>query len=129
MISSGILRYSPKLLGDRISEKWWLVLDCDPEISSYYRHLFHIQNYKSQKLLMPAWDSHVTIIRNEEPPNKELWEAYAGERVEYEYCHDSKTDGNYWWLDVICPRLIEIREELGLSPQPLYPLHLSFGHT
>ena len=126
--SQGRLRYSPKLLGDRKSEKWWLVVDCDDSIGQYHRHLYWVHTYRTHKLVRPAWKEHITVIRNEEPPDKRHWEQYDGEVVEFSYDFSAQTNGEYWWLRVDCPRLLEIREELGLSREPLIPLHLSIGH-
>ena len=44
--SQGYLKYSPKTLGNRISENWYLVLHCDEDIGKYYRYLFYIANFK-----------------------------------------------------------------------------------
>lgn len=128
-VSHGFLRYSPKLLGDRVSEKYWLVLDCDPEIGSYYRKLYNMDCHRCNPFLSkPAWKEHITVVRNEEPTNKDLWEKYANKSVEFKYNFSANTNGIYWWLDVECVQLLDLREELGLPRNPLIPLHLSFGH-
>ena len=127
MKSIGTLRYSPKLLGNR-SEKWWLVVDCDLSIVNYFRHLYYLSHWKAREVIKPAWDSHITVIRNEEPPIKDHWEKYNGVSVEFEYQNNPQTDGNYWWLPVNCGQLLVIRSELGLPKDPIYPLHLSIGH-
>lgn len=126
--SIGTLRYSPKLLGDRPSEKWWLVLDCVEGIGNYHRGLYRLFHHGTRELMKPAWDSHITVIRNEEPSDKSLWEKYSGKAVKYEYHHEPLTDGNYWWLNVFCEELLQIRVELGLPREPQFPLHLSIGH-
>ena len=130
MKSQGTLRYSPKLLGDKPSAKWWLVLDCDENIGNLYRCLFHLDTHRVHRLNRPAWETHITVVRDEEPPDhaKHLWERYAGLRVEYEYVGPVESDGNYFWLPVQCPQLLDIRTELGLNRDPIYPLHLSVGH-
>ncbi len=126
MKSVGTLRYSPKLLGDHTSEKWWLVLDCDAGLCAYYRGLYRLFRHKTCQLMRPAWDAHITVIRNEEPPQKEPWERHAGRQVEFEYDGSLETNGDYWWLPIVSPELLEIRTELGLS-DPEFPLHLSIG--
>lgn len=130
MKDAGTLRYSPKLLGDRKSSKWWLILDCDEELGRYYRWLHHTWSHRCDKLMRPAWDAHITVVRDEEPleDRKHLWERYSGELVEFTLNPYVGTNGDYFWLDVFCPRLLDIREELGLPRDPLYPLHLSIGH-
>jgi hypothetical protein len=80
-----------------------------------------------EKMLRPAWQEHVTVIRNEEPPLQSLWQKYAGLSVDFCYNPLPRSNGAYWWVDVECPFLLEIREELGLS-SPEIPLHMSFGH-
>ena len=127
-ITEGTLYYSPKMHGDHKSEKWWLIVQADLEIGRYYRKLYHYFRYRAEVLMPPAWREHVTVIRNEEPPNETAWEKYAGEMVEFEVLPVPDNNGDYFWLEVVSPRLLDIREELGLPRPPLYDLHLSFGH-
>ena len=106
-----------------------MVLWCDKEIVKYYRHLYYLYRYRSETLYKPAWDAHITVIRDEVPPEDRqiLWRLHQGVSVDFYYSCDAETNGIYWWLPVFSDHLIELREELGLS-QPQYPLHLSFGH-
>lgn len=127
-ITAGTLYYSPKMHGEHKSEKWWLIVQADLEIGRYYRTLYHYIRDRADKLLPPAWREHVTVIRNEEPPNKALWEKYAGQTVEFEVFPTPDNNGDYFWLEVTSPRLMEIRQELGLQGDPVWPFHLSFGH-
>jgi hypothetical protein len=78
--------------------------------------------------MRPAWASHITVIRNEEPPNRDLWEKYNNQKVDFLYIPPVETNGEYFWLNVICDKLFQIREELGLPREPEIPLHLSIGH-
>ncbi len=128
--SKGKLKYSPKLLGEHTSDKWWLVLDCDPEIGRYYRYLFLLQNFRSEQIQRPAWKEHITVIRDEEPLDnfKPLWGKFEKQLVEFSYNTEPQTNDEYWWLDVECEFLLDIRTELGLPREPHYPLHLSVGH-
>ena len=125
--SKGTLRYSPKLLGAK-SSKWWIILDCDPEIGKYYRHLYYLFTNKTESLLRPAWNEHISVAADEEPPNKEFWEQHTGEIVLFQYDTEIRFDSIYCWLDVYSERLKQIRVELGLSPEPFYPLHLTVGN-
>lgn len=128
LTSVGVVEYSPKLLGDRRSDKWWLILRCDPSLGEYYRHLYSLACFRTQKLLRPAWVEHITVVRNEPPPNMVAWERHLGKCETFCYNPVPQTNGAYWWLAVECPSLLDLREELGLSREPLIPLHLSFGH-
>ena len=128
--SQGYLKYSPKTLGNRISENWYLVLHCDEDIGKYYRYLFYIANFKTIKLQRPAWKEHITVIRNEEPANefKYLWEKYDSRTIEFEYEHNVKDNDHYYWFSAYSNDLLDIREELGLKREPEIPFHLSIGH-
>lgn len=124
----GILRYSPKLLGDKSSSKWWLVIDCDPEFGKYYRNLFYLMTNRCYKLQRPAWECHITVIRDEEPPNKELWEKYNGQEIDFQVIPQIETNGDYYWFPVKCDLALDMRQELGLGREPVLPFHVSIGH-
>jgi hypothetical protein len=130
-LTSGYLRYSPKRLGDRVSPNWWLVLHCDSAIGKYYRELYRLATFGCDKLVPAAWKEHVTVIRDEEPPElkKCLWGKYDGETVHFTCGTQLDNNGEYFWLSVESERLLDIREELGLPRFPEIPLHLSVGHT
>lgn len=130
--STGTLRYSPKLIGDQPqSPNWWLVLDCDPEIGKYFRHLYLLDHYRCKTLRRPAWDSHITVIRNEEPDDKHkpMWNRFAGCKVQFQVIFNPRTNGEYCWLPIQSDFLLDLRQDFGLSRHPHYPLHLSIGHT
>lgn len=111
-------------------------MDCDPEIGRYYRHLYQRDTYNCHKLSRPFWGAHVTLVRNEEPDveHKHLWDAYAGEAIEFHYCGPVKDNyskeryRSFYWVDVFCPRMDEIRKELGLGV-PSCGYHLTVGSS
>jgi len=125
--SNGILRYSPKKLGEYASPNWWLILVCDDEIGRYYRHLYHLSTYRIDQLQRSHWKSHISVVRNEKPLNENEWEKHAHETIEFQYNPEIETNGKYFWLSVVCPQLEEIRSKLGLG-NPMIPLHLTIGH-
>lgn len=127
----GTLRYSPKLIGDQpASPNWWLILSTDPNIGNYFRHLYLLQHHRCKTLRRPAWDAHVTVIRNERPIDsyKHLWEKHSGLKVPIQVNPEAKSNGDYCWLPITSEFLLDVREELGLERHPYYPLHLSIGH-
>jgi len=91
------------------------------------------------KSLIPKWISvnpqrypaHVSVVRRETPPNMDVWNKYQGTEIEFEYSQIIVADETYFWLDVFCPRLGEIREEMGLKAFPpwrnLY--HITLGNS
>jgi hypothetical protein len=129
--SEGILKYSPKTLGNRVSDKWWLIIECDPEIGRYVRHLYRKFRFDCDTMTRPAWREHITVIRNEHPLSDRLhlWEMNEGQVMTFRVGLEVKTNGEYFWLDIECDRVLDIREELGLPRNPYYPLHLSIGHV
>ena len=123
----GTVRYSPPLVGDR-AEAWWVVLDCDPEVGRYYRHLYHLAERRTRKLIRPAWHEHVTVVRNEEPPRPAAWRRHEGATVEIECDPVGRGNDLFYWLDVRSAFCDAVRSELGLGP-PRYPYHLTIGNA
>lgn len=133
MFSSGKLRYSPQINGtwdrrDGGTTKWWLVVDADPEIGRYYRTLYNLITYRCQRLQRPAWEAHVSAIRDEKPPKPQFWKRYEGFAIEFEYDPKPEFNETYVWLPVKCPIILDLREELGLPREPMFPLHLTIGN-
>lgn len=87
-----------------------------------------MHRYSCEILQRPAWEEHITVIRNEEPSHKELWKKYDGQSVDFEIGLEPRTNGYYFWLPVCCPEAYNIREELGITTELRWDLHLSFGH-
>ena len=127
--SKGILRYSPKLIG--VSEKWWLVLNCDAELGRYYRCLYEFKYRKCCKLQTPGWKEHISVVRNEEPADqhKPLWQKYEGLEVEFKYEPLVRDNEVYFWLEVECDFLLDVRVELGLPRNPEFDLHVTIGNN
>jgi len=130
----GVIRYSPQRLGNKESQKWWLVIDCPEEIGKYYRHVMHVSSHRCFKLQRPYWGAHISVIRNETPPNPNLWRKYDGEKIVFQYGKYIETNYNdqrwksFWWLDAQCERALDIREELGLQRNPHPQFHLTIGN-
>ena len=129
--AEGVLRCSLKRPSS--DQNWWMVLDCPEDIGAYYRHLYWIDHNKGLKLARPYWGSHITVVRNEPPPNKELWWNYDGERVEFSYSpgvENNYSDArfrSFYWVNVVCPRFEEIRVKLGLPKNPDGVYHMTIG--
>ena len=102
--SEGPLRYSER------DERFWLVVDVDPEIVEFARSLVP----KSIKLNRQKHTPHITVVRNEQPVNMVAWRAHEGEIIQFTYSSIVFDDGLYWWLGASCFRLQEVRIELGL---------------
>lgn len=109
--SVGILRYF---------EDYKLIVEIDPGIAEFYRSL--IPKYIDWN--RPRYAPHVTVIRSEmeEPLVKEAWGKYEGEEIEFFYDPQIKEGSVYFWLDVYCVKLENIRLELGLPATSMYTL-------
>jgi len=122
--SLGRLRYERGTQGPR------LVLEVDPGIAKVTRWLIPA-HYHVQPQMYP---SHITVIRHERP-SREFWSKYDRENIKFWYDPWVRSDETYWWLNVRCPRLSEIRMELGLKPTRFTPqdaaggFHMTVGNT
>lgn len=128
--STGTLIYDPHGRAsdsrDKVSEPWWLLLMCDQGIVDYANYWLRKRGIYLHKYSL--YGSHVSVVKGEEPPNKELWKKYHGKKIKFQYSNEYNTNQNYWWTFINCPELSEIRKELGLSPDPPYfRFHLTVG--
>lgn len=103
--SKGIFRYGPGVRA---------VVEADEGIASTYRAL--IPKYIRHN--PPRYPAHISVVRHEQPLNMEAWLKHEGEEIEFEYEDVHVWDELYMWLNVRCPRVEEIRTELGLAPYP-----------
>lgn len=127
MKSIGKLVYSPRT--HLSSNKNWLVLMCDDEISKYYRYLFYREYPYKGKLTRPVWGAHTSVIRGEYIPNMKLWGLSANKIIEFEYEGGVLDNGEYYWLKTKCPMLSDLRQQYGLLPEPRFGFHLTIGRT
>lgn len=121
--SSGWLHFDPKK-GTRHFEPWWCLLICDEEIPKYYG--WYCKRWGMPVQTGSRWRTHISFIRGEKPQRMPFWGRREKERVEFRYTHLVRWEnGKHAWLDVYCPRLSEIRVELGLKAKSTY--HLTIG--
>lgn len=109
--STGKLQYS---------KDWRLVLRVDQDLADYYRSLIPPWMCNQR----PRWPAHVTVVRQdvEEPVHKQHWWKYNNRTVSFiysPYIHQGKV---YYWINVWCKILEEIRAELGLPVHSKYTL-------
>jgi hypothetical protein len=123
----GKLVYAPKT--HLANSDRWLVLMCDDEISKYYRCMFYREFPWLGKLTRPVWGTHISVIRGEKIPNIHLWKLKENSLIEFEYEPGVKDNGEYYWLNVKCEALLDIRSAYGLVRNPRFGLHLTVGRT
>lgn len=129
--SSGIIEAFPVAKSiPRRPDSWWMVLKCDEELVRYYRYLFDRRQYglpPKWPMQPPSWGSHITIVRDEKPTKPDLWMSCHGKRVTFTYEPVVRGNDEYWWLQVRCEELLDVREALGLNRFPEFSLHLTIG--
>ena len=162
--SYGKLIYNPTM-GKR-RNPWWALVECNDGMTYYYRDMVSknrsffttseewlsanklaqtpdswIIKIPFASVVKPAWGSHISVIRGEQPPYPQFWEKYSGRKINFEYNAELiYTNGRHWWFTIICRELEDIRGELGLPPKPLFfnkntnafselDFHLTFGRN
>ena len=110
--------------------KEWLMLYVEGDICRYYRTLVNMYS-PSFKLNPPKFDAHVTVVAGKytTPVYPEFWNKYEGEIIQFEYDPYVVVDREYFWLQVQCKRIEDIRVELGLPRTTVHPWHLTIGNT
>lgn len=121
-VSVGPLRYTnePKLN-----------VEVDPEIVRLARALLP----KAVRLNRGRYAPHITVIRNE-AVKSDLWGAYEGVFVEFEYEPFVYSTDTYYWLRVFSSALTKIRTDLGLpessewsrGPDGFESFHVTIGN-
>lgn len=108
------------------AREWWMIAEVDDEIGRYHRELFSHWS-KAEKLSMPEWGTHVSLVRGEHPRNADKWHEWDGKIIHFTYGHELQTMSHtpYMWVEAKCPDAEAIRLELGLSKEPEYGFHLT----
>jgi hypothetical protein len=110
--ATGTLRYSPNV--------YRLVVDVDQQLADYYRSLIPKYIWTNR----PRWGAHITVVRQEKetPLYEEHWQKYDGQKVTFYYEPTIHSGRIYFWLNIFCKPLEEIRLELGLQVVSMYTI-------
>lgn len=125
MKSIGKIIYAPNT--HLLSSDNWAILACDDEIGKYYRHLYSQEFPYKNKLMRPVWGSHISWIRSEKIINPKIWKTSNNKIIDFEYDLGVQDNGQYFWLNVKCDYLLDLRDQYGLSREPKFGLHLTIG--
>lgn len=116
--SKGIISYDN-------TNKLKLIVKIDPGIYMLYRKLIpKAQHYNPQK-----YSPHISVVRNETPPNMNFWGKYEKKETEFFYTSQVQKSQNYIWLNVYSEELEKIRTELGLKNDLYEKTHPNFIKT
>ena len=113
----------------------WITVQCPYGIVNYYK--FWVEKFIGKKISTSYHSPHITVLAGKHEKGLSghpLWKKYDGHRIEFRY--DSKiytdspyiTRGKYFWLQVDCPFLGQLRQELGLKPTLKWATHLTIGY-
>lgn len=112
----------------------WAFLKVDDEIIRYYQWFLRRKYHGQLRLHFPKAGAHVTVVRGAdidpvEPDMMQMGKVLHHNKPITAYYNPEVIgfNGEYFWLDIECPELSEIRCVLGLSPHPLYGFHLTIG--
>jgi len=133
---TGKLIYDPCREGLKTKNKGWAVVEIKGSIDKYYR--WFLEKEYGIITHRPAWGAHVSVIRGErlKPQYQHLWKKYHNMQFNMQlrtflrFNNDTKPIDNhpscsFWFMDVICPELKAIRDELDLPSN--YNFHLTVG--
>ncbi|MEM7015267.1 MAG: hypothetical protein AAF585_27740 [Verrucomicrobiota bacterium] len=131
----GICEFAPSLNAkgkttrrDGKSTEWWMILRCDREIGAYLRKLYAMSTHGVSELQEPLWGTHVSVIRDEEPPNLDRWRELEGAELTVRYSQVVEIHSSYAVVQAQCDEALDYRESLGLSREPELPLHMTIGN-
>lgn len=124
MLSTGNLIY--------YNNPYKLIVEVDDDFGKYYRSLIP----KNYKIRAPMYSPHITVLRNEAPLLLNTWEEHYNMSIEFEYDTYIHNYDVYFWLNVSCPLLSDIRIDLGLpkcseftrSPDSNSDFHITIGN-
>lgn len=131
----GVCRFSPPLdprggttRRDGRSTEHWMILQCEPELGRYLRHLHHLDVCRTRQLADPLWGPHISVVQGEPAADPTCWKDREGETMPFELLHPPQVFDAYVFYPVRCEAALDYRERLGLPRQPQYPLHLTIGN-
>lgn len=152
--SRGRIVYDPYRGKMKKNVAYWCVVEVDPEIARYYRfmvdrNLLNITMEPNHGLFQPSGGAHISVIRGHYDVHKAkdgsrvpddhvnaLWKKYQGREVDFLYSPNVRRSGDtthgdrpdyYWFLEVDCPFLKNIRDEFDLPSD--WKLHCTIGRT
>ena len=89
----------------------WVSVSVDQQLADYCHSLIP----KYYRVVRPRWKAHVTVVRPEDDPDVTKWGKHEGEQVTFVYDPAILYENGFWWFNLWCLTMEDIRRELGLS--------------
>ncbi len=122
--SSGTILWDAGKRSTGWAPHWALVL-VDKGITDYYAWLLKRWGMPVQK--GSVYGPHISMIKGETPTIFTAWGKDFGV-IDFHYSHVCRWDnGKHVWVDVWCPKLHDIRRELGLPSKSTNSFHMTIG--
>lgn len=127
------IHFDPKDLTRKHEKQrsWKRVVLCQTncDIDKYYA--WFINKRFNLKLNLPLRGAHITIVNDKMPDIKifeQMRELLDNKPLVFKFDpSEIRTNGLHWWVRVYCDDVANIRNVLGLSPEPYFGLHLTIG--
>lgn len=106
LTSNGIVHYDT-------ADGPWVTVWVDQQLADYCHSLIP----KYHRVCRPRWKAHVTVVRPEDfPVNPDLqhWGKHEGEKVNFVYDPTVLYEKGFWWFNLWCVTMEDIRKELGV---------------
>jgi hypothetical protein len=109
------------------------LIEFDADIEEYYRYLLK-KRFGFNGGLATLRGSHITFINDKVNENdvilqnnyQEIANKYNGQTIDFTIkLNELRSNGYYWWYNVICNEALNIREEIGLERIPYFGLHFT----
>jgi hypothetical protein len=112
----------------------WVTIDCPDSVVNYYKSV--IEWLIGKKLSTPYHGGHLTCLpakHNGDFRQHIFWKKHHDEKVLVKYSPIIYTDkefgpNRYFWLKCQCDMIGIIRQEFGLNPSLLWPIHLTCAY-
>lgn len=119
-LNGGIFKYSYNI---KKKEGWVKLLPLTKVGDNFFEDLYNVNSNIIKQ------EYHITVVRGESIPNMKVWNRYNNCLINFEIDKEIKSNGIYYWIDIQCPFLYIVRQELDLNLQPKYPFHLTIAKS
>ena len=130
----GILEFSPKdKTKKHVSQASWkrvAMIRTDCELDRYYA--WFLKKRFNLELNKNIRGTHITFISDKMDRDTfdQASKIFNGKEIDFFMEIEPRANKNgHWWLRVHCPESEAIREAMGLTRDPYFPLHLTIGYA